>query len=94
MANAVLDGSGAKGFTAADGNNYGCAGRGMYDPFATTIGAQVDAQDKAFYTWKKCVQCASEHCPSCFNTVPLYSYDPRSDFCGEYFNSLDEERHV
>ena len=78
MANAVLDGSGAKGFTAADGNNYGCAGRGMYDPFATTIGAQVDAQDKAFYTWKKCVQCASSQ------PLPAYDYDQNADSCGKY----------
>ena len=78
MATAVLDGSGAKGFTAADGLNYGCAGRGMYDPFASTIGAQVDAQDKAFYTWKKCVQCASS------KPIPAYDYDQDADSCGKY----------
>jgi len=85
MANAVLDGSGAKGFTAADGNNYGCAGRGMYDPFATTIGAQVDAQDKAFYTWKKCVQCASSQ------PLPAYDYDQNADSCA---NSSSASRGV
>ena len=31
MANAILDGSGAGGFTAEDGHDYGCAGRGSYD---------------------------------------------------------------
>jgi len=77
MATAVLDGSGAKGFNTADGNNYGCAGRGMYDPFAITIGAQVDAQDKAFYTWKKCVQCASS------KPVPAYDYDQTADSCAK-----------
>ena len=45
MAAAVLDGSGARGFTAADGNNYGCAGRGIFDPFAITEGKQVDIAD-------------------------------------------------
>jgi len=75
MAKAVLDGSGANGFTAADGKNYGCAGRGDFDPFATTVGAQVDANDKAFYTWKKCVQCASS------KPVPAYDYDKKTDSC-------------
>jgi hypothetical protein len=87
MATAVLDGSGAKGFTAADGNNYGCAGRGLYDPFATTIGAQVDAQDKAFYTWKKCVQCASFGSQS----LPAYDYDQNSDSCA---NSSSASRGI
>jgi hypothetical protein len=77
MATAVLDGSGANGFTAADGKNYGCAGRGMYDAFATTVGAQVDANDKAFYTWKKCVQCASS------KPVPAYDYDKDADSCAK-----------
>ena len=78
MATAVLVGSGAKGFTASDGNNYGCAGRGMSDPFSRTIGAQVDAQDKAFYTWKKCVQCAAS------KPIPAYDYDQNADSCGKY----------
>ena len=78
MATAVLVGSGAKGFTASDGNNYGCAGRGMYDPFSRTIGAQVDAQDKAFYTWKKCVQCAAS------KPIPAYDYVQNADSCGKY----------
>lgn len=77
MAAAVLDGSGANGFNAADGKNYGCAGRGMYDPFATTVGAQVDANDKAFYTWKKCVQCASS------KPIPAYDYDQDADSCAK-----------
>ena len=80
MANAVLDGSGAKGFQAADGNDYGCAGRGLYDPFASTIGKQVDAQDKAFYSWKKCVQCAAGNASG----VKPYDYDQDADSCGKY----------
>lgn len=85
MAAAVLDGSGANGFTAADGNNYGCAGRGLYEAFATTVGAQVDDNDKAFYTWKKCVQCASS------NPVPAYNYEKNADSCA---NSSAESRGV
>ena len=81
MATAVLDGSGANGFTAADGEDYGCAGRGMYDPWATTAGKQVDAQDKAFYSWKKCVQCAAGNKSS----VLPYDYDKDADSCGKYF---------
>ena len=80
MAAAVLDGSGANGFTAADGVDYGCAGRGTYDFKSTTIGAQVDQVDKAFYVWKKCVQCAVA--PG--NTAPEYEYDQANDSCGKY----------
>ena len=80
MANAVLDGSGANGFTAADGGNYGCAGRGNYDPFAKTLGHHVDEADKAFYVWKKCIQCASGENAE----VELYQFDKESDSCGKY----------
>ena len=85
MATAVLDGSGAQGFTAADGNNYGCAGRGTFDPFATTEGKQVDIADKAFYAWKKCIQCAAGN--NAANVLP-YDYDQANDSCGK-FESLD-----
>ena len=59
LANAVLDGSGALGFTASDGADYGCAGRGTFNSFSTTLGHHVDTADRAFYVWKKCVQCAT-----------------------------------
>ena len=85
MASAVLDGSGANKFTAADGENYGCAGRGMYDAFATTAGAQVDAIDKAFYTWKKFVQCA-HHPKKHWEQLPPYNYDKNDDSCGKYIH--------
>ena len=78
MAAAVLDGSGAHGFTVTDGDNYGCAGRGSFDPFAPTKGHQVDIADKAFYVWKKCVQCATQSA----NLQP-YDYDQANDSCGE-----------
>lgn len=78
MANAVLDGSGANGFTAADGEDYGCAGNGSYEPFAKTLGRPVDAIDRAFYAWKKCFQCAEE-----VNSVEPYDYDKVNDSCGK-----------
>ena len=81
MATLVLDGSGSQGFTAADGNNYGCAGRGTFDPFALTEGHQVDTADKAFYVWKKCVQCAAGNEPA---NVQPYEYDRENDSCGKF----------
>ena len=80
MAAAVLDGSGSNGFTAADGNDYGCAGRGSFDAFDTTAGHQIDTADKAFYAWKKCVQCAAG---SAANVQP-YDYDQANDSCGKF----------
>jgi len=77
MANAVLDGTGSGGFTAANGVNYGCAGRGDFNPFSTTVGAQLDANDKAFYTWKKCIQCQSS------SPVAAYDYDQDADSCAK-----------
>ena len=55
MAKAVLNGD----FTPEMGQDYGCAGRGLFDPFASTIGSHVDNIDAAFFSWKKCIQCAS-----------------------------------
>ena len=78
MATTVLDGTGELGFEFTDGVNYGCAGRETFDPFSTTMGKQVDIIDKQFYTWKKCVQCATQ------NQVLLpYHYDAAADSCGK-----------
>ena len=82
MVNAVLDGSGARSFTAADGEKYGCAGQGGYDPFTTTFGRQVDPADKAFYSWKKCIQCAVGN-KKRFQSLS-YDYDKENDSCGEF----------
>ena len=82
MANAVLDGSGERSFTTADGENYGCAGRGIFDPFAKTVGRQVDPADKAFYIWKKCIQCAIGNEKNLQNLS--YVYDKGNDSCGEF----------
>ena len=81
MATAVLDGSGVHGFTVADGSNYGCAGRGTFDAFGPTKGKQVDAADKAFYVWKKCVQCATGNNAS---NLRAYDYDQANDSCCKF----------
>ena len=76
MAEAVLTGN----FTLAMASNYGCSGRGLFDPFARTIGSHVDAIDAAFFKWKKCIQCASGNDKS---NVSAYSYDADTDTCGK-----------
>ena len=58
-----------------------------HDPFNQTIGKQVDETDKAFYTWKKCVQCAlsDEGVTPLIKPdggIPAYQYDERTDSCG------------
>ena len=80
MSNAILDGSGARGFTASDGADYGCAGRGTFNPFAKTEGRHVDTADRAFYIWKKCVQCATGNDSE---NIEPYDYDQVNDSCGK-----------
>ena len=87
MAKAVLNGSGAHGFTVNDGVNYGCAGRGSYSAFTGSIGKPVDDTDKAFNTWKKCVKCAVGD----LNGVQAYSYSQVDDSCA---GSSSESRPV
>ena len=82
MAEAVLDGSGEFGFTARDGNDYGCAGRGYFDYSSNTVGAQVDQVDKAFYKWRKCT-----HCARASDSID-YIYDQFDDSCGNFSNFL------
>ena len=79
MAAAVLDGTGANGFTVNDGVNYGCAGRGAYSAFTGSIGKPVDDTDKAFSSWKKCVKCAVGD-P---NSILDYQYNVEKDMCGD-----------
>merc|ERR1712176_1204744 len=74
MAEALLTGN----FTPEMGRDYGCAGRGLFDPFVHTIGSHVDDIDAAFFVWKKCVKCASGNNKS---KVLAYSYDVESDTC-------------
>ena len=60
--------------------DYGCAGRGEFDPFSVTIGAPIDDIDHAFFVWKTCVQCATEDDKSIFGA---YEYDVADDYCGK-----------
>ena len=59
--------------------DYGCAGRGAFDAFSQTIGHPVDEVDHAFFTWKKCIQCASGNDPS---IIGAYDYNDTMDSCG------------
>ena len=86
MAQAILDGSGAYGFTVNDGVNYGCAGRGSYSAFTGSIGKPVDDTDKAFNSWKKCVKCAAGD-----STDIPYQYNVVDDSCGD---SSSESRAI
>jgi hypothetical protein len=74
MAAAVMTGD----FPPSMAIDYGCAGRGEFDAFSTTIGTPIDAVDHAFFNWKKCVQCAS----GSDKTVGAYDYDVADDSCG------------
>ena len=38
--------------------NYGCAGRGLLDPFHSTIGKMVNDEDNHLHRWKHCIRCA------------------------------------
>ena len=87
MAQAILDGSGASGFTVDDGVNYGCAGRGSYSAFTASIGKPVDDTDKAFNSWRKCVKCAAGRSTDILD----YQYNVLDDSCG---NSSFESRAI
>ena len=82
MASHILDGTGNGGFISADSFNYGCAGRELYQPHSPTLGKQVDEVDKAFYTWKKCVQCALKHYNTKLEDIS-YDYDAELNSCGK-----------
>jgi len=88
MANKVLNGSGTHGFSATNGHNYGCAGRGTYDAFTGTLGSAVDDNDRAFYVWKKCVQCATDNDAT---AISAYDFD---DFNMSCANSSNASRGV
>ena len=68
-------------FSVNDVVDYGCAGRGLFEPFAKTEGKQIDHVDHAFFSWKKCIQCAAggdRHSP-----IPAYDYTLNDDHCGK-----------
>ena len=83
MGDAVLDGKGPYGFSVSDVVNYGCAGRGIFDPFSKTLGRQIDEVDKSFYIWKTCIQCATDGDQE---ILPLYEYNHITDSCGKLSN--------
>ena len=82
MAVELLDKEGSD-FSSIDAMNYGCAGRAHFDPFSKTLGKQVDQVDKAFYKWKKCIQCASID-----KLLVPYEFDLANRTCGEFSFSV------
>lgn len=80
MALAILDGTGDFGFSAVDAIDYGCAGRGSFNAFSKTLGRQVDPVDKAFFIWKKCIQCATGEDEG---MIQAYNFDLENDSCGK-----------
>ena len=79
MAAAMLTGDNGT-FSVGDAQDYGCAGRGNFEPFKATYGHQVDVVDKQFYQWKKCVQCAMG---TSWGEIPEYVYNADDDSCAD-----------
>ena len=81
MAAAFLaDGS---SFAYDDAVDYGCAGRGTFWPFSPTLGKQVDDIDKAFFTWKKCIQCIARD-KDAWMAIGSYDFDLATQSCGKF----------
>ena len=74
MAKTMLTGD----FKYSMARDYGCSGRGLFDPFEKTIGSHIDEIDAAFFSWKKCIQCASGRNSS---NVEAYFYNTVTDAC-------------
>ena len=66
-------------FKMDDVTDYGCAGRGTFDPFSPTLGKRKDHADQLFFIWKKCINCALD--ASVFTQVQEYCYDADTDDC-------------
>ena len=66
-------------FRYREAENYGCAGRGLFNPFSRTIGKQVDEADRDIFKWKKCVQCANG-----FNSLPEYKFWVNNATCSKF----------
>merc|ERR1711935_742125 len=65
-------------FKLAHARDYGCAGRGLFDPFESNLGKPTDETDRAFSQWKRCIQCACGHDKY---AVQPYIYDAVDDSC-------------
>ena len=76
MAESVLKGD----FEPTMAIDYGCAGKGYFDPFSPIVGKQTDDTDKAFFKWKKCVRCATDNDRK---NIRPYDYDESNDICGK-----------
>ena len=76
MAEALLQGE----FKPTMAIDYGCAGKGYFDPFSPIVGKQIDEIDKAFFKWKKCVRCATDDDRK---KMRPYDYDESNDICGK-----------
>ena len=91
MAQARLTGR----FKPSDAKDYGCAGRGDFNVFSQTVGKAIDETDKAFYSWKKCTQCAlSVDGVTPFTTsrgIPSYQYDLDTDSCSESLSTTGRQ---
>ena len=75
-------------FFVGNATDYGCAGRGHFDYNSKTLGKLVDDADRAFYTWKKCIQCTGiGSLPQFKNQLPKYRF--RKQECGEYSRNLN-----
>ena len=66
--------------TYADTIDDGFAGRGAFDPFSKTLGRQVDLVDKAFFKWKKCIQCVPRKGQG---MMQAYTFDSQLNSCGK-----------
>ena len=80
MAKELLPQGKSDTFRMRDVTDYGCAGRGRFDPFEKTLGKHIDIADGHFYSWKKCIQCAAGN----KKIIPEYKYDSSNDDCCKY----------
>jgi hypothetical protein len=80
--------------------NYGCTGRGFFNPHEKNAGQPVDAVDKAINKWKKCSQCSMDVLFSENSGTIMYEC-PVDQTCGrlnpqkyilEYFKGLLESK--
>ena len=70
-------------FKPGQANGYGCAGRGLFDYKAKTIGALQDGVDKSFFAWKNCVRCSVEKEGGDYATL-AYDYSKADNSCGRF----------
>lgn len=84
MSDAFLDGSN-NSFDNSDVTDYGCAGRNTWDAFTPILGAPADEADKAFFKWKKCIQCATD----AYGDVAPYTFDKDNRVCSNAVGTIE-----